>query len=102
MNDPQTEDYFATLSEEGAEADFEAEVESEQQDVPLSPVHTIRSAHSTGRDKDTESISSQLRKPSMATVRLKRRARLAEKLREVFELKDIEEVVAGMRFLIFF
>jgi hypothetical protein len=33
---------------------------------------------------------------SMATVRLQRRAHLAEKLREVFELDGIDEVVAGM------
>ena len=32
----------------------------------------------------------------MATVRLKRKARLAEKLQEVFELKQVEEVVAEM------
>ncbi|KAG8923805.1 Sterol 3-beta-glucosyltransferase [Tulasnella sp. 418] len=36
------------------------------------------------------------RQGSMATVRLKRRARLAEKLRDVFGLKEIEEVVAEM------
>lgn len=33
---------------------------------------------------------------SMATVRLHRRAMLAEKLREIYELDDIEEVRAGM------
>lgn len=33
---------------------------------------------------------------SMATVRLQRRARLAEKLKDVFELKDIDEVWAEM------
>lgn len=31
----------------------------------------------------------------MATVRLQRRARLAEKLRDIFELDGIEEVWAG-------
>lgn len=36
------------------------------------------------------------RSASLATVRIKRRARLAEKLREVFGLSDISEVVAGM------
>jgi hypothetical protein len=36
------------------------------------------------------------RSGSMATVRLQRRAKLAEKLKEVFELKDIHEVWAEM------
>ena len=36
------------------------------------------------------------RQNSMATVRLHRRARLAEKLREVYDLEDIGEVWAGM------
>lgn len=36
---------------------------------------------------------------SMATVRLHRRARLAEKLKEVYDLDDIKEVWAGMFFL---
>ncbi len=36
---------------------------------------------------------------STATVRLQRRTRLAEKLRDVFQLEGIEEVVAGMRFM---
>jgi sterol 3beta-glucosyltransferase len=40
-----------------------------------------------------------LRVGSMATVRVQRRAKLASKLREVFDLSDIEEVVAGSFFL---
>ncbi|KIJ45703.1 hypothetical protein M422DRAFT_251011 [Sphaerobolus stellatus SS14] len=36
-----------------------------------------------------------VRSGSMATVKLQRRARLASKLREVFEVEDIGEVVAG-------
>ena len=35
------------------------------------------------------------RSGSMATVKLQRRARLAEKLRDIFELTGIEEVIAG-------
>lgn len=41
-------------------------------------------------------LSRSLRQGSMATVRLQRRAMLAEKLREIFELDDIEEVRAGV------
>jgi len=36
------------------------------------------------------------RSGSLATVRLQRRAKLAEKLKDVFELKDIDEVWAEM------
>ena len=35
------------------------------------------------------------RAPSMATIRIHRRTRLAEKLKEVYELDDIKEVWAG-------
>ena len=37
------------------------------------------------------------RSSSLATVRVKRRAMLAEKLKNVFELSEISEVVAGTR-----
>jgi len=37
-----------------------------------------------------------IRTGSMATVRLQRRTRLATKLREVFEVEEIDEVVAGL------
>ena len=37
---------------------------------------------------------------SMATVRLHRRARLAEKLKEVYDLDDIREVWAGLSFVL--
>lgn len=97
LSDPPTDEYFATLAEEGAEADFEPEHQGAAAElVPISPVHTITSIRSAGRrDGEVDPRENQLRKPSMATVRLRRRARLAEKLREVFELKDIDEVVAG-------
>ena len=39
-----------------------------------------------------------LRAGSVGTVRVQRRAKLASKLREVFDLTDIEEVVAGSYF----
>ena len=35
------------------------------------------------------------RTASMATVRMKRRTKLADKLRDVFEIPEIQEVVAG-------
>ena len=55
---------------------------------------------------DTQHISSPTRPPgpraamtrsgSLATVRRVRRSRLAEKLRDIFELEGVEEVIAGM------
>lgn len=39
---------------------------------------------------------SMMRSGSMATVRIQRRVRLAEKLKQVFDLDGIEEVWAGM------
>ena len=35
------------------------------------------------------------RTPSLSTVRIQRRTRLAEKLKEVFEVPDIQEVISG-------
>lgn len=35
------------------------------------------------------------RSTSLATVKLQRRARLAEKLKEVFDVKEVTEVIAG-------
>ena len=40
------------------------------------------------------------RTSSWNTIKLQRRVRLAEKLREVFELPDIEEVCAGMSVIV--
>lgn len=42
--------------------------------------------------------SMMTRTGSMATVKLHRRARLAEKLRDIYELDDIQEVWAGKFF----
>jgi len=36
------------------------------------------------------------RTPSLSTVRIQRRTRLAEKLKEVFEVPDIQEVISGL------
>ncbi|KAG8962323.1 Sterol 3-beta-glucosyltransferase [Tulasnella sp. 425] len=41
-------------------------------------------------------LPNQTRQDSLATVRSKRKARLAEKLREVFGLREVEEVIAEM------
>ena len=40
------------------------------------------------------------RTPSLSTVRIQRRTRLAEKLKEVFEVPDIQEVTSGPYFVL--
>jgi sterol 3beta-glucosyltransferase len=69
---------------------------------PGLPERTDRSAHETaalvmegtGREHEAR-VNAQTRSASMATVRMKRRAGLADKLRDVFELPGITEVIAG-------
>ena len=61
-----------------------------QLSLPPPPTATLDSP------QDTASVKTHpTRSGSMATVKLQRRARLAEKLREIFDLTGIEEVVAG-------
>lgn len=48
-----------------------------------------------GRGKEAQR-NAQSRAGSMATVKLKRRTRLADKLRDVFELPGIQEVISGV------
>lgn len=47
------------------------------------------------KDPTTPFSAMSERTASMATIRLNRRARLAEKLKEVYDLDEIEEVWAG-------
>ncbi|KAH9853091.1 hypothetical protein C2E23DRAFT_885078 [Lenzites betulinus] len=89
------------MSDEDIEGDFE----------PTAPGHVLHSSH-TGRaspepilglDASISGISelhtrerAGSRSANMATVRQNRRTQLAEKLRDVFELDNIQEVVAEM------
>ena len=59
-----------------------------QLSLPPPPTATLVSPHGSVKTHSTRS-------GSMATVKLQRRARLAEKLREIFDLNGIEEVIAG-------
>lgn len=85
------------LSEEDLEEDFEPIAEQQMSDskqdkdnirVSLAPLPELDILESSTRTNPTRS-------GSMGTVKLQRRARLAEKLREVFDVQGIEEVVAG-------
>lgn len=95
-DEPQPEE--PVLSDEEADGDFEPMQGSSSDQRSLGS----RSLHMTLPSLPELDISqaSVLRPPptrsgSMATVKLQRRARLAEKLRDIFDLKGIEEVVAG-------
>lgn len=81
----------ASQSDEDMEHDFE--------DTPRSREDAIlRSKHNHIPSSRELSPHDALRnrQGSMATVKLSRRARLAEKLKEVYDLEDITEVWAGM------
>ncbi|KDQ54854.1 glycosyltransferase family 1 protein [Jaapia argillacea MUCL 33604] len=73
--------------------------------TPRIPDHTRTTSNPEGRNTiPSRSIHGRMgshstvmtRTGSMATVRLQRRARLADKLREVFDLDGIEEVISEM------
>ncbi|KAF8490722.1 hypothetical protein JB92DRAFT_3090591 [Gautieria morchelliformis] len=77
--------------EDTIEEDFElsgTDISAQKGKAPIRPeVKTQTNRHTRGP---------MLRAGSMATVRVQRRAKLASKLREVFDLNDINEVVAEM------
>ena len=61
-----------------------------------SVVTTERHVSSEKMDHLAQLRRSMTRSASLATVRIQRRARLAEKLKEVFGVNEINEVIAGM------
>lgn len=82
------------LSEEDIDEDFEptssrnAQRNKQSLHISLPPLPEL--------DASELSVKSHpARSGSMGTVKLQRRAKLAEKLREVFNVQGIEEVVAG-------
>ena len=85
------------MSEEDLEEDFEpmagrspsnSKQGMDSLRMTLAPLPELSSPESLLRSHPTRS-------GSMGTVKIQRRARLAEKLREVFDVPGIEEVVAG-------
>ena len=83
------------MSEEEIEEDFEPM----KSGISESPKDKTRQGKSSktrelGPHESSAKIHSS-RSGSMATVKLQRRARLAEKLREIFDINGIEEVIAG-------
>jgi len=91
----------AVISDEELQDDFEPLDDtqhvsySDSQPGPSdSPTSIHQSVRGTHRHPPTRS-------GSMGTVKIQRRSRLAEKLRDIFELQGIQEVVAGILFSVF-
>jgi len=84
-----------SASDEDLENDFE-----ETPRLPIdAALHAQQEPDAMGSGKGTPLNAMRDRGGSMATVRLHRRARLAEKLKEVYDLDDIREVWAGVSVL---
>lgn len=83
----ETDDEMDDEIEDGLDFDISAPNTPGTNEIPTQS----RPDHARGPVKRTN----MSRAGSLATVRLMRRARLAEKLREVFELPEVNEVVAG-------
>ncbi|THH29724.1 hypothetical protein EUX98_g4467 [Antrodiella citrinella] len=83
------------LSDEDIEEDFEPTAHvshksfRERLSITLPPLPELEPSALTGVTKPVP-----VRSGSMATVKVQRRARLAEKLRDIFELQGISEVIA--------
>ncbi|EMD41640.1 glycosyltransferase family 1 protein [Gelatoporia subvermispora B] len=88
------------MSEEEIGEDFEPTTPGPSELEPDTHARTLRKPLDTLPELEALDTSvsrgAQTRSGSMATVKLQRRARLAEKLRGVFELDDIHEVIAEM------
>ena len=97
-----------------ASSDEEDSLSAEDEDFEATPVITQRSQciEEVPMDEETAAVSAQpgknpdidrmallrrsmTRTSSLATVRIKRRTRLADKLKDIFGLNEIREVIAG-------
>lgn len=86
MSDTEEERQYPTiLSEE--EDDFDPPAVPTHLPTPLKPAPSTPASRRLHKRFSTAG--------SIATIRVKRRAQLADKLRDVFELKGIQQVVAG-------
>jgi sterol 3beta-glucosyltransferase len=90
--------------EEEADSDIDFEEESEEATQRVSSSDTVltrnvnfdpKASPDATRPAERRAMS---RSKSLATVKATRRARLAEKLREIFDLQEIDEVIAGRAF----
>ena len=77
--------------------DGDGDPDFEQTSIQPSPKSAVP-ATGSDRSKNFKTFiqpSKYVRSGSLATIRVMRRSKLASKLREIFEIKDIEEVTAG-------
>ena len=73
--------------------------EEDDFDPPTIPTHLPMSLKPTPSTPASRRLNRQFSTTgSMATIRVKRRAQLADKLRDIFELDGIHQVVAGQHF----
>ncbi|CAL1696325.1 unnamed protein product [Somion occarium] len=87
------------LSDEEAEGDFEPDREGSPDRSALNRhrgVTPLPSLPELDAPEPSLARSHPARSGSMATVKVERRARLAEKLRDIFDLKDLQQVISEM------
>ena len=82
-----------STSDDENENDFEASMSP--------PAHSSRISFKDGLPQNPFEAMRE-RTGSMATIRLHRRTRLAEKLKEVYDLEDVREVWAGMSSIVYY
>ncbi|OCH96692.1 UDP-Glycosyltransferase/glycogen phosphorylase [Obba rivulosa] len=96
----QGQEQEPVMSEEEIEEDFESTTPGPSGTALELHAPSLREPLDTLPELEALDVNAQrrtqTRSGSMATVKLQRRARLAEKLRGVFELEDIHEVIAEM------
>lgn len=92
--EPASDATLGSSEDQDAEEDFE-----ESTPRPPYAEHPMPLRERLQQKGDNAIPPSMMRSGSMATVRLQRRVRLAEKLKQVFDLDGIEEVWAGMSYL---
>ncbi|CAG7846562.1 Sterol 3-beta-glucosyltransferase; AltName: Full=Autophagy-related protein 26 [Serendipita indica DSM 11827] len=78
--------------DEEDEDDFDPDALPLGASAPRPPLHT----NATARQSELPTRTIMRRSTSLATVKVQRRARLAEKLKEVFDVPEIGEVIAEM------
>lgn len=81
------------VSDEEPQDDFEPADDTQEASFEGSQSEMQSASSESSREEHDRQLPS--RSGSMGTVKLQRRSRLAEKLRDVFELQGIHEVVAG-------
>jgi sterol 3beta-glucosyltransferase len=91
---PEAFSNLSTEDIEDEEDDDDGDHDFEQSQIPSTPSNAIPASSPKGSRINSQP-NRYTRSNNLTTVRVTRRTRLASKLKEIFEIKDIEEVVAG-------